>query len=125
MIQKIVNWMKQELDKRNIKENSLYNNEFKVYYYNGNDGTAFDWACNSRLCEFFVFSYTEYGLLKLFITKEGVMEMYIYDLKEPDKYEIVTKNISASSAYKLKLLMEKKADNLGLYDKTLQELGIC
>lgn len=125
MIQKIVNWMKQELDKRNIKENSLYNNEFKVYYYNGNDGTAFDWACNDRLCEFFVFSYTKYGLLKLFITKEGVMEMYSYDLKEPDKYEIVTKNISASSAYKLKLLMEKKADNLGLYDKTLQELGIC
>ena len=125
MIQKIVDWMKQELDKRNIKENSLYNNEFKVYYYNGNDGTDFDWTCNGRLCEFFVFSYTEYGLLKLFITKEGVMEMYIYDLKEPNKYEIVTKNISASSAYKLKLLMKKKADNLGLYDKTLQELGIC
>ena len=62
------------------KEYPIIGNELdgKIYYMNGNDGTAFDWNCNERVCEFMVFHENEMGYIKLMVYKDNTMRAYIY-----------------------------------------------
>ena len=52
-----------------------------IYYQNGNDGTDFDWRCNGRTCEFFIFynSERQLGYMKVYATKDGNLEGYVWD----------------------------------------------
>ena len=52
-----------------------------VYYLNGNDSTAFDWATNSRLCEFVVFvgnDDQESFLVKGLVDRDGTVDVYCF-----------------------------------------------
>ena len=49
--------------------NELLDNDGKIYYMNGNDGTDFDWDWNDRLCEFVVFGKMKWVLSKFLFTK--------------------------------------------------------
>ena len=71
-----------------IKENPIKDGnkaESKIYYMNGNDGTDFDWDCNNRTCEFFVFYDTEanMGYVKAYVTRGGDIEGYVWDTERP------------------------------------------
>ena len=35
-----------------------------IHYMNSNDSTFFDWNCNNRLCEFFIFYKNRLALLR-------------------------------------------------------------
>ena len=52
----------------NITDDMLDSNG-AIYYMNGNDSTPFDWNCNNRLCEFYVFHKNEIGFIKAFVWK--------------------------------------------------------
>ncbi len=125
MIQKIIDLLEEARQKYNIPKSKLEKNG-KIIYANGNDSTQFDWYCNNMLCEF------GYGVedgsvwaFKLLLDKNGNAEVYCYPHGESRAVDTITKKImTKSEVYKLYLLMLEKADNKGLWDKTLDELGL-
>lgn len=54
-----------------------------IYYMNGNDGTDFDWACNRRVCEFYILKPNGDGLAKLLAHDDDSYTVYVYDYAEP------------------------------------------
>lgn len=98
----------------------------KIYYMNGNDGTDFDWNCNDRLCEFFMFyKSTEMGFVKVFVNKDDTMDAYVYKEEykygdEPLKPEKV--KLRKEDALYLAALMYNIADRKNLYDKPISQL---
>lgn len=65
------------LSRYGIDKTALFQNGVTLYM-NGNDGTAFDWEANDRLCEFMRFHPNEYGAVKLLLDKNGNVTIYIY-----------------------------------------------
>lgn len=98
----------------------------KIYYMNGNDSTRFDWDCNDRLCEFFMFyKSTEMGFIKVFVNKDDTINGYMY--KEEYKYgdepiRLKRERIGEGNALYLTILMDKIADQKQLWDKPIGEL---
>ena len=86
----------------------------EIYYMNGNDGTFFDWCCNERLCEFFMFfKSTEMGFIKVFVNNDDTITGYMY--KENYNYGddpicLEKVKISNGDALYLATLMDKMAD---------------
>lgn len=62
----------------NVTDEMLYTNG-AIHYMNGNDSTPFDWNCNNRLCEFFIFHKNEMGFIKAFVNSDNTIDMYIYE----------------------------------------------
>lgn len=93
---------------------------------NGNDGTDFDWNCNERLCEFFMFyKSTEMGFIKVYVNNNDTLSGYIYkeDYKygdEPTKLKVV--KIPNGIALYMAALMYEMADRKTLYDKPISEI---
>lgn len=75
MLNKIVNIINEVREEYPIIGNEL---DGKIYYMNGNDGTAFDWNCNERVCEFMVFHENEMGYIKLMVYKDNLITIYVY-----------------------------------------------
>lgn len=93
-----------------------------IHYMNGNDGTEFDWSCNERLCEFYVFHKGEMGYIKACVNKDNTINIYIYkdggyspnfDYTELFNYD----------AKDFAELMYTIADREDLYDKPIDELN--
>ena len=45
-----------------------------IHYMNSNDNTFFDWNCNNRLCEFFIFYKNEVGFIKANINSDNTIQ---------------------------------------------------
>lgn len=75
MLNQIVNIINEVREEYPIIGNEL---DGKIYYMNGNDGTAFDWNCNERVCEFMVFHENEMGYIKLMVYKDNLITIYVY-----------------------------------------------
>lgn len=125
MIQKIIDLLEEARKKHNVPKSELEENG-KVIYANGNDSTPFDWECNGRLCEF---GYgTKDGSVwafKLLLDANGEAEVYCYPNGENQPVDTISKKImTEDEVYNLYQLMMEKADNKGLWDKTLDELGL-
>ena len=85
-----------------------------VYYMNGNDGTDFDWDCNGRTCEFFVFYDTEdqLGYVKAYVTRDGNIEGYVWDTERPfDAVALAPRPLSPDGG-KARAMAEGFKDNL-------------
>lgn len=66
-----------------VKHHDFSNAEKCIMYMNGNDGTGFDWAYNSRTCEFMIFFDEEkcgisYGFIKADVNTRGHLECIRY-----------------------------------------------
>ena len=85
---------------------------------NGNDGTDFDWDCNNRVCEFMKFyKSTEYGLIKVFVKRNGKIDGYLY--KEEGKaqgIELKPIYITENQAKKFMEYLMENYDKKGLWD---------
>ena len=106
----------------NIKNEDLYDNG-SMYYMNGNDGTAFDWACNDRLCEFFIFGKNEMGFIKVFVNKNDTIQAYVYEdcgMHPTKKYDV--EYLPNNFAKHLKDSMLRAADYKAKYDMPLRNL---
>ncbi len=123
LLQKVCDFLEEARVKHNISKENLEKNG-SVIYANGNDGTDFDWAINNRLCEF------GYGVkdgsvwaFKLHIYKDGQGDMYCYPNGESVPIDTITKQIMTDiEAAELKDLMQKNADDKGVWDRTLEEI---
>ena len=105
----------------NITDNMLDTNG-AIHYMNGNDGTSFDWNCNNRLCEFYVFHKNEIGFIKAFVNRDNTIDMYIYEdggMKPTYKFTEEMENLSAKS---FAILMDYIADREYKYDRPIDEL---
>lgn len=75
MLNQIVNIINEVREEYPVIGNEL---DGKIYYMNGNDGTAFDWNCNERVCEFMVFHENEMGYIKLMVYNDNLITIYVY-----------------------------------------------
>lgn len=75
MLNQIVNIINEVREEYPIIGNEL---DGRIYYMNGNDGTAFDWNCNERVCEFMVFHENEMGYIKLMVYNDNLITIYVY-----------------------------------------------
>lgn len=90
-----------------------------VHYMNGNDGTKFDWDANARTCEFFVFykSKEALGYIKVYATKRGTLEGYVWDTERyTDGVELTPAPIGIDKARAIKRMC-MKFDNNDKYDE--------
>jgi hypothetical protein len=100
-----------------IKNEDLCDNG-AIYYMNGNDGTDFDWDWNNRVCEFMKFyKSNEYGLIKVFVNRNGIIDGYIYKEEGKGKaIELEPINIGESQARAFKKYLMENYDKKGLWD---------
>lgn len=120
VIQRIIELLEELRNKYGICKEDLEKNG-SIIYANGNDGTAFDWKVNDRLCEF------GYGVkdgsvwaFKLMADRWGDAEVYCYPHGEMRPVETITRTIATErEAEKLKNIMMEHADNKRLYNCTL------
>lgn len=105
----------------NITDDMLDNNG-AIYYMNGNDSTRFDWNCNNRLCEFYVYHKNEIGFIKAFVNRDNTIDMYIYeDAGMIPTYEF-TEEMENLKANSFANLMNYIADDENLWDRPINEL---
>lgn len=93
-----------------------------IHYMNGNDGTRFDWNCNDRLCEFYVFHKNEMGFIKALVNRDNVINVIIYEdggMSPTYKFSEEMEKLKASSFAKV---MNHIADKEKLWDKPIYEL---
>ena len=118
------------IDELGVDRNNLLNNG-AIYYMNGNDGTDFDYQCNGRACEFYVFwKKDEVGAIKLLIGDN--IRMYHYPEHDPfNRDSIITKVYNDEYDYDLhelceylqgtfddKSLWDEEITNFILYDRS-------
>ena len=106
----------------NITDDMLDNNG-AIYYANANDGTSFDWSCNNRLCEFFIYHKNGIGFIKALVYRDNTIVVYIYEdagQRPTNKLNYELKDLKASDFAKL---MDYIADNNSLWDKSINELN--
>lgn len=105
----------------NITDDMLDTNG-AIHYMNGNDSTPFDWNCNDRLCEFYVFHKNEMGFIKVCVGRDNVIDVYIYEdagMKPTYTFKEEMENLKASSFANL---MNYIADENNLWDKPIDQL---
>lgn len=93
-----------------------------IYYMNGNDSTPFDWNCNNRLCEFYVFHKNEMGFIKANVNENNTINVYIYEDGGMQPTYTFKEEMEKVKANSFANLMNYIADDNGLYDKTIDEL---
>lgn len=102
--------------------NDLLLEDGAIYYMNANDGTKFDWYCNDRLCEFYLFyKENEYGFLKVFVNRDNTISGYVY-LENGFGTPICINKKEFKNAYSLYTLMLHNADNENKYDQKLEDI---
>lgn len=96
-----------------------------VYYMNGNDGTDFDWHCNGRCCEFYLFyKETEYGFIKVFVNRNGTINGYLYlDNGYGKAIELEEENFGKDDALYLATLLKIEADDRNIYDESIDKIN--
>ena len=94
-----------------------------IYYMNGNDGTDFDWGCNDRVCEFYVFHTNEMGYIKVFVDKNGVMDGYIYlDEGRAKGIHLEARKLDEDDVKEFAEILFQEADRKAIWDQTIDEI---
>ena len=98
----------------------------KIFYMNGNNGTEFDWYVNEHISNFMVFYNDEknLGAVKLTLYTDGKTSIYIYGEKGNTLVkEIETAiNITEQEMLALAVLLEKTADSKRIFDKNIDQI---
>ncbi len=97
----------------------------KIYYMNGDDGTIFDWELNERLCEFMMFynDETNLGAVKTLVCSNGKIITYLYKNKTNSPFKQVEDSITGEEAFELAVLFYEKADKLSIFDKAIEDMN--
>lgn len=80
-IRKIKETIDEIIEREDIDRSHLYGNG-AIFYFNGNDGTDFDYECNNMTCEFFVFWKSEDGAIKL-NQRGDKLDIFVYPEEDP------------------------------------------
>lgn len=97
----------------------------KIYYMNGDDGTIFDWGLNERLCEFMLFynDKTNLGVVKTLVGSNGKIITYLYKNKTNSPFKEIEDSITELEAFELAVLLYEKADKLDIFDKAIEDMN--
>lgn len=97
----------------------------KIYYMNGDDGTIFDWGLNERLCEFMMFydDETNLGAVKTLVCSDGKIITYLYKNKSNSPFKEIEDSITEEEAFELAVLLYEKADKLDIFDKAIEDMN--
>lgn len=105
-----------------IKETDLEENG-KIYYMNGDDGTIFDWQMNERLCEFMMFyNQSGMGAIKINVSSNGQIDIYTFKDKEKTAFKTEKETIEPKEALALAVLMNQIADEKECWDDTIDRM---
>ena len=106
-----------QISKSDLEENG------KVYYMNGDDGTAFDWQMNGRLCEFMMFyNQSHMGAVKINVLENGEVDIYTFEDKAPKAFKTEKEQIEPNEVLTLAVLMNKIADEKDIFDKAIDRM---
>ena len=108
-----------------ITDNTLYDNG-GIFYMNGNDGTEFDWICNQRCCEFYLFDKsTQMGFIKVYVNDNDTLTGYMY-LEEGngEPIKLPTKNLLKGDALYIASVLYREADKKGIYDDNINKINL-
>ena len=98
----------------------------KVFYMNGKNGTEFDWYVNEHLSNFMVFYNDEknLGAVKLTLATDGKIAIYVYgDKGNTLVQEIETSlNMTEQEVLALAVLLEKTADSKRIFDEGIDKI---
>ena len=94
-----------------------------IYYMNSNDGTNFDWECNDRMCEFYIFHKNGVGFIKLLVNKDETMVAYVFPDGELQPAEICKKKLCNGEASFLKKIFLYEADYKNIYDEHIDKIN--
>ena len=123
LVEKIVSALLEIRKEYNITDEMTQDNG-KIYYCNGNDGTNFDWNVNYRTCEIgYGTPNGDCWVVKAYVLKNGIFEAYIYPHGESSP--VATKSIvlfSSKEALRFKNLLFKKSDKSKNFDSTFDVL---
>lgn len=96
----------------------------KVYYMNGQNGTLFDYNMNEKLSDFMCF-YKDgtCGIIKLRINKDGSSHIYLYNYGEkvPFKDEDLLDQFNKDEIFNLAIILNKVMDEKGIFDKCISD----
>lgn len=109
-------------DYPNITDDMLDSNG-EIYYMNGNDGTMFDWDCNNRCCEFYIFHKDEMGFIKLCVNANDTMTAYVYPNGEISPAETRKKKLDKLTASYIAGMMYEATDRKMIWDAKLSEIN--
>ena len=96
----------------------------KVYYINGQNGTLFDYYMNEKISDFMCF-YKDgtCGIIKLRINKDGSSHIYLYNYGE--KLPFIDKDIlnqfTKDEVFNLAIILNKVMDEKGIFDKSIND----
>ena len=94
-----------------------------IYYMNGNDSTSFDWYCNGRLCEFYMFHKNECGFIKALVNADNTINVYVYeDGRISPTHSFTEKLETGLNAEDFAKIMNHIADERQLWDKPIDQL---
>ena len=88
-------------------------------YYNGDDGTGFDWAMNGRTCEFgYDYNGSSLYAVKAWIGCNGIITVYGYDVNamEPAiEKRVDLENTKIAEGFAA--LLDEELDGKGIFDE--------
>lgn len=125
ILEKITDVINDQIKEIPVKKEELEENG-KIYYMNGNDGTDFDYFVNDRLCEFMCFyDENKEGAIKVNLLKQGIAEIFLYKDKGAALLKTVTADLGVSEddVFKLAVIMKKTADDTGTWDRAIDEIN--
>ena len=107
-----------ELKAEGLEENG------KVYYMNGRDGTFFDWTMNGHACPFMCFynDKNAMGAIKVTAYNDGDISICVYHNGENSPFKEESAKMDPEDILKLVVFLEKTADNESYFDKSLDDL---
>ena len=87
-------------------------------YYNGEDGTGFDWAINGRTCEFgYDYKGSSLYAVKAWVGSNGVITVYGYDFDAMDpaiEKKVNLDNITKAEGFAA--LLDEELDSNAVFD---------
>ena len=96
----------------------------KVYYMNGQNGTLFDYNMNEKLSDFMCF-YKDgtCGIIKLRINKDGSSHIYLYKYgeKEPFIDKDLLNQFNKDEIFNLAIILNNIMDENGIFDKSIND----
>ena len=123
-IEKIFDIFSQELiNLPNIKNSDLEENG-KIYYMNGENGTIFDWIMNEKTSDFMCF-YKDgsCGAAKLRVNKDSRLNMYLYESgqKSPFLEKDIKEKFRKEDVYELAIILNLVMDENGIFDRAIND----
>lgn len=109
-----------KIDKIDLEENG------KIYYMNGKNGTEFDWYVNNKISDFMVFynDKNNLGAIKATLYDNASVSLYIYDNEGKTLVKEVSTEIEANEKdiFQLAVILENEADDKHIWDASIDSI---